>query len=99
MVLLEWATEEQQLTRPSLEEHGHLQKLGKSLTLLLHRLLLGHMLDEDFDAARIVRCPCCAVLCCLVLASGLENGERGGGEQPGLWRAGVCSTEHGGQGS
>lgn len=67
MVLLEWATEEQQLTRPSLEEHGHLQKLGESLTLLLHQLLLGHMLDEDFDAARIVRCPCCAVLCCLVL--------------------------------
>ena len=54
-MLLEWATNEQQSKRPSLEEHVELKQLGESLSLLLHRLLLGHILDEALNIDRIAR--------------------------------------------
>lgn len=62
MVVLEWATDEQQSKRPSLEDRAHLQQLQESLSLLLHRLLLGHMLDKELYIDHIVRCPCCPAL-------------------------------------
>lgn len=78
MVLLEWTTDEQQSKCPNLEEHVHLKQLQESLSLLLHRLLLGHMLDEELDIDRIVRCPCCAALHCAALAVGVTGGWGGG---------------------
>lgn len=67
MVLLEWATDEQQSKRPTVEERDYLKQLQESLLSLLHRLLLGHMLDEALNIDRIARCPCCSAHRCAAL--------------------------------
>lgn len=79
MVLLEWVIDELSIKGPSHEEYGCLVQLKGSLILLLHRLLLGHMLDHALCFGHIARWPS---LCDVVVVGVCWDdslGGRGGG--------------------